>query len=565
MKRIILFYFIRIKSYWKVITVLLFLILFTTVLGLYMPILNKNILDFGILKKDFNYVKNIALIYIGLYFIKCIIEIFTSYLIANLSSKVRYQLYEDIFKYLERFNLSYYIKNDATLIYNNMNSDVNNISKIFDGNLFTIFSQILYFVGGIICIFSINYQLAILGILFVPIKYFSINFFAGKNKELTKQYIDLNGKFANWFHDSLNAIRDIKIYNLYKKKLAEFRSYKYETAGYERKFAVISSFKDQLDIFNTQFLAMAVYVLGVILMIRNELTYGDILAFLSYLIYVTNPVTSISNLKYLFAGIMPSAKRLYEFFQNEQEDYLTGQEKIQITAGSKLVFKNVSFSYGEKLVLKNINLELVMGSVVAIVGDNGSGKSTLTGLLTRFLTPCEGEILLDGTNINKINIDEYRELFSISDSMSHLFECPIMDNIKIIDDHQRAVMDAVIRSELDYSDLIDSNTNLNCKNISSGERQKILIARSFYANKPITIFDEATSNIDKKSKVKIESSIKDSLNGGLVIIITHNIETLKQVDKVIFLSDHTILENGTYEQVMKNNRFKELFARFNQK
>ncbi len=209
------FFFRKLKGYYKLIIPISFTILITAILGLYVPLLNKNILDKGILLKDFNYIKRTFII---VYFIKCLMEVLNSYLIARLNTDLRVQLFKDSFQHLVKLPLSYFEKNEVTKIYNNISTDINTISKISDGSLFSVLSQIIYFIGGIICLFNISSTLAIIGLLSIPLKYIMIGYFSGKNKKLTKEYLIINSQFANWLQDSIAGIREVKLYNLFENK-----------------------------------------------------------------------------------------------------------------------------------------------------------------------------------------------------------------------------------------------------------------------------------------------------------------------------------------------------------
>lgn len=188
----LLFFLKKLKKYNKLIILDLITIFITAILGLYIPLLNKDILDKGILLKDFNYIKRTVLLFIVVYFIKCIIEVINSYLTARLNTELRVQLFKETFQHLVKLPLDYFEKNEVTKIYNNISTDVNTVTKISDGSLFSIFSQGIYFLGGIICLFSISAQLALIGLLSIPLKYMMIGYFSGKNKKLTKEYLILN-------------------------------------------------------------------------------------------------------------------------------------------------------------------------------------------------------------------------------------------------------------------------------------------------------------------------------------------------------------------------------------
>lgn len=310
---------------------------------------------------------------------------------------------------------------------------------------------------------------------------------------------------------------------------------------------------------------MLVYLIGASILIKGKITYGDILAFLTYLVYVTNPVTSFSNLKFIFASMNPSAKRLYELLHIPEEQ--DSQKLILDTENYILEFQNVNYTIEDRTILKDISFTLNSGDRVAIVGDNGSGKSTLVNLIARFIEPSSGMILLNGENIRELNIEQYREHICIADTKSHLFELPIIENIDICAENGSAsIVDldaAITLSEFDDNliQAIKKNEGRNSNNLSAGEKQKIVIARSLWNKRAIMIFDEATCNIDLKSRKKIESVIAYQFCQSITIFIAHNADSLVHFNKIIFIKDNMIYRIGTYEEMIQDRYFQELFSK----
>lgn len=559
----ILFFIKYIKPQWKTLLTVIVLTIVATGIGLYLPIINSNLVDKGILAKNFDYVLNISIIYTLAYVVKGFIGLLISSLTAIMNSKIRFKMNQDVFKEIERFKLSYFQNNDPTMIYNNITTDINNVSKLFDGNLLNVFTQMLYLIGGITCVFMINYKLALVAIAIIPIKYFSINFFSKKNKVLTKEYLSIHTDYARWFQDTIQGIRDIKVFNLYEKKENEFSKVKTKFIKYERMFSIISSAKEEFDNFITQFIIIIIYILGTFFIIKNELTYGTIVAFLTYLVYVSTPISYLTNIKFIFSGIIPSAKRLKEIFETEKEIY---NQKIPVSVlkeDSIIELKGVSYSFADKKLIDDIDLTFKVGEIVALVGDNGSGKTTIGNLLLRFIEPNEGAILLDGINIKEMDLNSYREMFAVADAKSHLFQERLSYNINFNEKEIDEIDDIIQKSQLKNSEIVLMRSQLKLfeSNVSSGEKQKIIIARVFYADKQISIFDEATANLDKKSRENIEEVMVKNSKNSLKIIITHSKDILQYVDQIVMLHEGKVTCFENVQEAEKNKNFNKLFAK----
>lgn len=303
--------------------------------------------------------------------------------------------------------------------------------------------------------------------------------------------------------------------------------------------------------------------MGTFFIIKNELTYGTIVAFLTYLVYVYTPISYLTNIKFIFSGIIPSAKRLKEIFETEKEIY---NQKIPVSSlkeDSIIELKGVSYSFADKKLIDDIDLTFKVGEIVALVGDNGSGKTTIGNLLLRFIEPNEGAILLDGINIKEMDLNSYREMFAVADAKSHLFQERLSYNINFNEKEIEEIDDIIQKSQLKNSEIVLMRSQLKlCEsNVLSGEKQKILIARVFYADKQISIFDEATANLDKKSRENIEEVMVKSSENSLKIIITHSKDILQYVDQIVMLHEGKVTCFENVEEAEKNKNFNNLFAK----
>ena len=533
----------------------------TTFINLFLPILSKDILDQGILNRDFYIVSKLSFIMFLLLLSKGLLEILQSFVISTINADIRYKMFIDFFIHLERIKIDFFSKQDKSTILANMNTDVNNMSKIIDGNLFYTLTQIFNFIGGIVGLMLISWKLAFLPLVLIPIKYFIIKKFAKINKEITSKYIKNSSNFSQWFGDSISGMRDLRLYNLYSKKETEFKTFKKYSADLEKKSSIIESTKSQLDAFLTSTIVLLVYIFGSKMYMVSEITFGGITAFLQYIVFVLSPIAYFLNLKYLFASIIPSMKRIDETLKMDIENTKYRYSPLmQKSEDYEIIFHNVDFFYSEnEPILKNINIKIKKGEKIGIIGDNGSGKSSIINLLLRFRDVKKGEITLNGININELDVADYRSLFAVSEQTTHLFNASVEDNILLNEGFDEAQFDQIIqRSQL--SELINNigknkKVGLNGSQISSGERQKISIARVLASKRQILIFDEATSNIDNRSKSDIEDLLQ-YLKSYTVIIITHDYNILKNIDKIVLLKDGNLEVVGTYSELQKNELYQ---------
>ena len=310
-----------------------------------------------------------------------------------------------------------------------------------------------------------------------------------------------------------------------------------------------------------QFLSTILYIVGANLVFDFQLSVGSVFAFVTYSSYVTGPISAILNIGYLLSGIVPSTKRYYEFMDFQEEE---DNGKITETVFKELDLRHVYFSYGsDKAVLSDVNITFAQGSKTALIGRNGSGKTTIIHLLTRLYEPSAGQILLNGTDISKLSLQNYRDMVSVVSQQIYLFNDTIRNNIRLYepisdDAIKAACLDSGLKEFINEVSL-DYIVGQNGASLSGGQKQKIALARALVHDKPIIIFDEATSNADIYSEHQIHGLMHTRLKEKTVIVITHKQEILSEVDQIILLKDGGIIETGNYNHLLnKSDEFRDM-------
>lgn len=307
-----------------------------------------------------------------------------------------------------------------------------------------------------------------------------------------------------------------------------------------------------IDSIMVQFLSTLLYILGANLVFDMKLSVGSVFAFITYSAYVTGPISAILNIGYLLSGIIPSTKRYYAFMELEEE---TDNGKKTDLCPNDLRLQKVSFAYErDKCILKNIDILFAKSSKTAIIGRNGSGKTTIINLLTRMYEPTSGEILLGAENISELPLPEYRNMVSVVSQQIYLFNDTIRNNICLY----KQIDDTVIEAACKDSGLedfikevsLDHVVGQNGAMLSGGQKQKIALARALVHDKPIIIFDEATSNTDAYSEQQINGLLDTRLKDKTVIVITHKKEVLSKVDQIVVLKEGVVADLGRYDDLV---------------
>jgi subfamily B ATP-binding cassette protein MsbA len=297
----------------------------------------------------------------------------------------------------------------------------------------------------------------------------------------------------------------------------------------------------------------------------SPLSAETFIAFIVIFSQIIQPAKAFSNAFYFIQKGMASLKRIEEVLQEENKITDVANAVSIIDFKDKIEFKNVSFSYGERQVLQNINLEILKGKKLAIVGFSGAGKSTFIQLLMRFFDVESGEILVDGANVRNIKQYDVRSLMALVTQQTTLFNDTVANNIALgkTIDQQMIINAAYLAFANDFIQNLplkyETNIGDNGIKLSGGEQQRLSIARAIYKNAPILILDEATSHLDSNAEKLVQDALQNLLKDKTAIIIAHRLSTVQFADEIIVLKDGKIFESGTHKQLMEQNgEYKKL-------
>lgn len=536
---------------WIIITC----IVLSTMLGFFHPLVIRNITDNGMSQKNLQVIIWSVLILLGLILVNQLLEVLQAKLFIDIHNESEFLLSHNVFNKLLHLKIEYFSDKNNSEIINSIQTDVENVSSITDRFMIVNISYIFKVISGIAGLLIISWKLTVVVLAMVPIKYFTVLGLSRRKERKMEELIEYYRDFSAWFDDNIGGVKEIKLWNLYEQRYKIFKIKHKSILNINMESTMLDTWNVFYEIMLEWLVTGILYILGGVLIVNGSLTIGGVFAFLSYSSYVTGPISSILNIRYYFSRIFPSAKRLFSFLDLKEET--NPKKDIEVNKeNQKIQFRNVSFSYeGNKEVLRDINFVLSKREKIAIIGANGSGKTTILNLLLRFIEPTSGMIEINGENINQINIDKYRSLFSVVSQDPYLFYDTIVNNINLDGNaSEENVKKSCLQSGA--SEFIDklpekgnSMIGKNGAKLSGGEKQKLAVARAIVKDSPIVILDEATSGYDVESDSYLHSVILNELKEKSVIMITHKYNNLEGMDRVYLLSEGGLVRMGKTEKI----------------
>ena len=459
--------------------------------------------------------------------------------------------------------------NSSGIFIDRINNDTKEIVNVFS-NLGDGLIDVISNIGVLIAIYFINkimfaYFLLILLIIFI-LEHIRMK----KYFELDKERRKLSEKNTGLVSELIRGSRDIKSLNIEnnflkkaEKKLVESNNENYKMMKVNAKYTFLTG---SIQDFSNLFLIM----LGTYLCLKNYLSIANFVIIYMYKDRLLELLSYCSYLIELTKKFNVAATRVFEIIDDEKFKKEIFGNKILDKINGDFEFRDVSFSYNEdKVVLKNINFKIHANETVAFVGKSGSGKSTIFSLLNRLYSIDSGEILIDNVNINDLTKDSIRNNMSIITQNPYIFNFSIRDNLKLVKDDMTdeemveacklACLHDFIMTLKDGYDTIVGEGGIT---LSGGQRQRLAIARALLKKTEIILFDEATSALDNETQASIQKAINNMKGEYTILIIAHRLSTVIDSDRIILIDDGKILDEGTHDELIKNNEFyKKLYEK----
>lgn len=500
-------------------------------------------------------------IFLGLSLLRGILGYIKEFLFDKFSLNVSKEIRMDLFKKIQSFEFSFFDSTNTGELMSRIGEDVDIVWETISYGLRLLIEGIILFIISVTIMMSMSPSLTIIClVILLPVGVLAILV----NKKFHRNYSKISDKVADI---NLMAQQDIAGIRLVKA----FAREKYETEKFLKvnkdyydlnitQARILSNFLPVIDLL-TNLTPVAMIIYGGYLVIKGNITMGTLLAFSSYILNLSFCVKNIGGLVNMMSQNRASMDKIFNILKRKPQ--ITSMENSYDPDKIKgeIDFKNVSFRYNEEEVLKKINLKIPAGSTVAIMGETGCGKSSILSLIGRHYDVSSGEVLIDGVNVKKWDLDKLRENMAVVFQDTFLFSDSIKDNIDFGGNKSEDEIIEAAKDSCAYDFIKEMPEGFKTEvgerglGLSGGQKQRLAIARALVRKTPILILDDATSALDMETEFNVLKNLSKKQDKATTFIIAHRISGVKDADIILFMKDGEIVEMGDHESLLKKKGY----------
>jgi len=505
----------------------------------------------------------LMLILVGAYLLRGFFQFVVAYWGHLLGVYMETDMRRDLFGHLQKLSFRFYDKHRTGELMSRVISDLFEVVELAHHGPEDLFISIVTLVGAVIVMFSLQWKLALVITLLVPVL---IGFTVFRRKQMSDSSRKVKEKVAvinSNIESSITGVRTAKAFTNEEYEMEKFVS------GCHDHRAARKGFYKQMGIFFsgteiiTNLINLAVIAVGGLLIFGDGLEYVDLLVFTMYVSSFLGPVRKLANFAEQYTTGMAGFYRFQELMAVEPEITDAPDAVPLVCKGGHILIEDVSFHYDEEVeVLEHVDLDIPAGQTLALVGPSGGGKTTLCHLIPRFYEVAEGRITIDGQDIRQVTLRSLREQVGIVQQEVMIFAGTVMDNIRYgrLDATDEEVVEAAKKAEIHDAIMAmpeGYNTYVGERGImlSGGQKQRVSIARIFLKNPPILLLDEATSALDTVTEAHIQAALEKLSRGRTTLVIAHRLSTIRNADRIAYIDSQGVREQGTHAELLEKGGY----------
>lgn len=513
---------------------------------------------------DMDVIIRIAIILVIIYVLSAVFNYSEGHIMINVANKYAKKLRTSISEKINRLPLKFFDHNLSGDILSRVTNDVDTIAQSLNNSLSTLVASLTLFIGSIIMMFVTNWIMAITAIMSSIIGFVFMFKILGKSQKYFVARQEELGKLNGYIEEVYSGLNVVKTCNAKEETTEEFDKLNNKLYECNRKSQFLSGLMHPIMGFVGNLGYVAVCIVGALLASNDIISFGVIVAFMTYVRLFTNPLSQIAQSMTSIQTTAAASERVFEFLdEKEMEDESHLKKKLNKNKVKGMIeFDNVKFGYDEdKIIIKGFSATAKPGQKIAIVGPTGAGKTTMVNLLMKFYNINDGDIKIDGISIKELSRDNIHNLFTMVLQDTWLFNGTVKENIiynrkNVSDKRVREVCETVGVDHFiktlpkGYDSILSDNDS-----VSAGQRQLLTIARGMIEDAPFLILDEATSNVDTRTEELVQKAMDRLMENKTSFIIAHRLSTIKNADLILVMKDGNIIETGNHNKLMKENGF----------
>lgn len=514
---------------------------------------------------SFSYIITILKWLLAIYIGNVICSFGSQYFLTGGIQNTMRDLRNDVQKKITKLPIGYFDGRTVGDILSIISNDIDTMSNALQQSLSRILSAILSIILAIVLMFYINPVMGVVAVLLIPGSALIMKFIINHSTLMFEKQQAALGELNGYIQERYTGLTEIKLYGKQEDSIEQFKEINNNLCENGFKAQFISGLMSPLISFLTYIVIVAVSVLGAVFTVTGAITVGQLQAFIRYMWQLNEPLEQVAQLSASIQSAMAASARVFEFLtETEEVPEASNPVKIEDVKGN-VTFEDVSFGYNpDNMLIEHLNIHVKSGQMVAIVGPTGAGKTTLINLLMRFYDVNKGAIKVDGVKIKDMKRDDLRSIFGMVLQDTWLFNGTIADNIKYgkEDATQEEIVTAAKTANVNHfiktlPDGYNMILNEESSNVSVGEKQLLTIARAFLADPAILILDEATSSVDTRLELMLQTAMKNIMKGRTSFVIAHRLSTIRNADLILVMNNGAIIEQGTHDELIVKKGFYE--------
>lgn len=520
----------------------------------------------GIGQVDFQTVFRCCGLMIICYALASLFEWLLSVMLIRLSQKIVFQMRKDVFDHLTTLPVSFFDRHQTGDIISHISYDIDTVNTSLSSDLVQICSSVITVVGSLIMMICINPPLVLVFVVTVPISIMFTRYMSKKVRPLFSRRSAKMGELNGYTEESISGHKTIKSYHQEETMNNRFSTRNTESCdAYYRADYASAGMGPSVNFINNLSLAL-ISVFGAMLYLfggRFALTLGDLSSFVLYSRKFSGPINEIANVISELQSALAAAERVFLLLEEKPEAADAPDAQALTVTNGEVEMEHIRFGYlpGQEII-HDLTLKADGGSLTAIVGPTGAGKTTLTNLLMRFYDPDSGTICIDRQNIQTVTRSSLRLAYAMVLQETWLFTGTVRENIAYgRPDASQEEIEAAAKAAYIHDFIMalpqgyDTLLTEDGINISQGQKQLLTIARAMLLDAQMLILDEATSNVDTRTEIRIQAAMRQLMKGKTCFVIAHRLSTIQNADNILVVRDGDIVEQGTHSQLIEKNGF----------